>query len=99
MSFLIRVALVVLALYVLWRACARLLRSLGMLSQQGDRPGQPGQLRPVDELVQDPVCKLYVPRREAVVLRVNSGPLYFCSEKCRDHYVQQGGQQPGDQRI
>ena len=95
MSFLIRVALVVLALYLLWRACARLLRSLGMMSRQSDRPVQPGQLRPVDELVQDPVCKLYVPRREAIVLGGQGGPLYFCSEKCRDHYVQQGGQQPG----
>ena len=95
MAFLICVALVVLALYVLWRACARLLRSLGMLSQQGERPDQPGQLRPVDELVQDPVCKLYVSRREAIVLSGRGGSLYFCSEKCRDLYIQQGGQQPG----
>jgi YHS domain-containing protein len=95
MAFLIRVALVVLALYVLWRACARLLRSVGMMSQRGDRPGQPGQLRPVDELVQDPICKLYVPRREALVLRGRGEPLYFCSEKCRDYYEKQGGQQPG----
>jgi YHS domain-containing protein len=95
MGTLIRIALMVLALYVLWRACARLLRSLGMMSQQSDRPGQPRQLHPVDELVQDPVCKLYVPRREAIVLGGQGGPLYFCSEKCRDHYVQQGGQQPG----
>jgi YHS domain-containing protein len=98
MAFLIRVALVVLALYVLWRACARLLRSLGMLSRQGERPGQPGQpgqLRPVDELVQDPVCKLYVPRREAIVFRGRGETIYFCSEKCRDYYEQDGGQQPG----
>ena len=95
MPFLIRVALVVLALYVLWRACARLLRSLGIMSQQIDRSGQSRQLRPVDELVQDPVCKLYISRREAIVLGGQGGPLYFCSEKCRDHYVQQGGQQPG----
>jgi YHS domain-containing protein len=95
MGSLIRIALMVLALYVLWRACTRLLRSLGMMSQQSDRQAQPRQLRPVDELVQDSVCKLYVPRREAIVLGEQGGPLYFCSEKCRDHYMQQGGQQPG----
>ena len=95
MPFLIRVVLVLLALYVLWRACGRLLRSLGMRSQEGDQADHLGQLHPVDELVQDPVCKVYVPRREAIVLRGRGEPLYFCSDKCRDHYVQQDGQQPG----
>jgi len=95
MSFLFRVALVVLALYLLWRACGRLLRSCGMTSEKRGCARQSGQLHPIDELVQDPICKLYVPRREAIVLRGRGEPLYFCSEKCRDHYVQQGGQQPG----
>ena len=92
MSFLIRVALVVLALYLLWRACGRVLRSLGALSEEKQRTSPAGQ---VDELVQDPVCKVYVPRREAIVLRGQTESLYFCSEKCRDQYVQQGEQQPG----
>ena len=95
MPFLIRVVLVALALYVLWRACGRLLRSLGMASQQSARPDPAGQLHPVDELVQDPVCKVYVPRHEAIVFKGQGEPIYFCSDKCRDHYVQQGGQQPG----
>ena len=95
MSVLIRIALVALALYVLWRACGRLLQSLGIKSGQTDGSSNSGQLRPVDELVQDPVCKLYVPLREAIVLKGQGDPVYFCSDKCRDHYVQQGGQQPG----
>ena len=95
MSFMIRVALLALALYVLWRACGRLLQSLGKISGQETRSNIPGQLDPVDELVQDPVCKVYVPRREAIVLKGQEKSVYFCSEKCRDHYVQQGGQQPG----
>ena len=95
MSFLIRVALVVLALYLLWRACGRLVRSLGAMSAKNNAAGAPGQVRPVDELVQDPICKVYVPRREAIVLRGSGEPLYFCSEKCRDRYVQQNGQPSG----
>ena len=94
MAFLIRVALMVLALYVLWRACGRLLRSLGVMSEQHNRPEHSGHLNPVDELVQDPVCKLYVPRHEAIELRDRDARLYFCSEKCRDQYVQQAGQAP-----
>ena len=88
---LIRVVLMVLALYVLWLACKRLLRSVSMMSEQRDRTGHSGHLNAVDELVQDPVCKLYVPRREAVELREQDAPVYFCSEKCRDQYVQQDG--------
>jgi len=95
MSFLIRVALVALALYVLWRACGRLLQSLGKISGQSSRSNPSEQLNAVDELVQDPVCKVYVPRGEAIVVKGQGEPVYFCSEKCRDHYVQQGGQQPG----
>lgn len=93
MPFLIRIALVVLALYVLWRACARLLRSLGMKSGSA-RSVEPG-VRPVDELVQDPVCKLYVPRREAVALKQGGATVFFCSTACRDQYVQQAGRHPG----
>ena len=92
---LIRIALMVLALYVLWRACGRLIRSVGMMTEQRGRPEDSGHLNPVDELVQDPVCKLYVPRREAVELMDRDSPLYFCSEKCRDMYVQQGGPETG----
>jgi YHS domain-containing protein len=87
MAFLIRVALVVLALYLLWRACGRLLRSLGVPG--GARPVD-SAARAVDELVQDPLCKLYVPRREAVVLREGGEDVFFCSAACRDRYVQHG---------
>lgn len=92
---LLKVALMVLALYVFWRVCGRLIRSVNMMAEQRDRPEHTGQLNPVDELVQDPVCKLYVPRREAVELRGQDAPVYFCSEKCRDQYVQQGGRETG----
>ena len=94
MSFLIRVAIVVLALYVLWRACGRLIRSFGMMTDQKGRADTSRPLHNADELVQDPVCKLYVSRREAIVLSGQGEPLYFCSEKCRDHYVRLGGTRP-----
>jgi len=86
--FFIRAALVVLALYVLWKACARLLKSLGMTG--GPRADGSGPF-PVDELVQDPVCKLYVPRREAFALKSDGGTVYFCSQACRDQYAHRSG--------
>jgi YHS domain-containing protein len=36
----------------------------------------------VDEMVQDPFCKTYIPRREAVRRRVGGQEHFFCSEEC-----------------
>lgn len=46
-----------------------------------------------DVLVQDPVCKTYVAQRSAVPLRRGAEVLYFCSEACRDRFIQS---RPGD---
>lgn len=39
-----------------------------------------------DVMVKDPVCGVYVPRREALQIRDQGQDVYFCSEKCRDAY-------------
>ncbi len=36
-----------------------------------------------DELVQDPVCGTYCPKREALTYRKGGTTYYFCSEECR----------------
>ena len=40
-----------------------------------------------DEMVKDPVCGVYFPRREAVVHRRDGDDLLFCSTACRDRYL------------
>ncbi len=40
-----------------------------------------------DELVQDPVCKIFVPRRNALKLRKNGDDYFFCSEGCRKKFL------------
>ncbi|WP_368407581.1 YHS domain-containing protein [Desulfobotulus pelophilus] len=39
-----------------------------------------------EELVQDPVCGLYIPKSEALKGLREGQELYFCSEKCKDTY-------------
>jgi len=40
-----------------------------------------------DEMVEDPVCKVYVPKGRSLVLHLEGGKKeYFCSPACRDHY-------------
>lgn len=51
--------------------------------------GRPGPTRRagLDELVKDPVCETYIPRRKAIAR--GSGPAlrYFCSAACADRYA------------
>ena len=50
------------------------------------RPG-PTRRGGLDELVKDPVCETYIPRRKAISR--GSGPAlrYFCSAVCADKYA------------
>lgn len=40
-----------------------------------------------DAMVLDPVCSTYVPKAGAVVRRVQSADVYFCSEVCAQQYA------------
>jgi len=43
----------------------------------------------VDEMVQDPVCGIYVPVREAHRRVINGKVHYFCSDRCADLFEEQ----------
>lgn len=45
----------------------------------------------VNEMVRDPICGLYVPRDEALTLVGNGPTVHFCSEDCRNKYLQGRG--------
>jgi uncharacterized protein len=62
-------------------------------------PGQPLQ-RPVsgkaanepankidDEMVKDPYCNVYFPKRNGIHLKVDGNDLFFCSTECRDKFI------------
>ena len=78
-------ALAVLAfvLFLLLRASLHsFLRGL-----RGDSHTAPKRRDGLDELVKDPVCETYIPRRKAISR--GSGPAvhYFCSAACADKYA------------
>ena len=39
-----------------------------------------------DQMVQDPVCKVFVPRGSAIVRQSGSGEHCFCSQTCADEF-------------
>jgi YHS domain-containing protein len=59
-------------------------RSLG-LWPQAPRPVEKNQ--EPDVLVQDPVCKTFIPRREALRTEKGGTTYFFCSEGCLKRFL------------
>lgn len=52
------------------------------------RKGQ-GQLADKNQMVQDPVCRIYVPRGAAVAESIGGQTYYFCSRDCAQTFQKQ----------
>jgi YHS domain-containing protein len=46
----------------------------------------------IDEMVQDPQCKTYIPSRDAVRKVIRGKEYYFCSEECAQRFEKEGEQ-------
>ena len=89
---MIRFALFLFLVYVFYR----LLKSL--FGKQKEGPGRKDRgpsftagHRPVSEMVQDPVCKVYVPKKEALELKESGTNHYFCCRECMDKFRNKDG--------
>ena len=76
-------AVVAFLLFLILRASVRAL--LGGLGG-ANRPGLPRRAG-LDELVKDPVCETYIPRRKAITRGSGPATRYFCSAACADKYA------------
>ena len=78
-------ALAVLAFLLFLIIRASVYSFLGGL--RGAARSTPPRRAGLDELVKDPVCETYIPRRKAISR--GSGPAlrYFCSAACADKYA------------
>ena len=63
-----------------------LLKGVYRSSKQSGRPAGP----PLDgdQMVQDPVCGVFVPRKTAVVRQIGADTHCFCSRECAEKYAQ-----------
>ncbi len=53
---------------------------------------------PSDELVKDPICGIYFPKKEAYAVKMDGKMYYFCSNECRDRFIEQINQQEGTKK-
>lgn len=49
------------------------------------KPRKPPQI--TDELVKDPVCGVYCPRREAITIYHQGKTYFFCSKECKKKFL------------
>ena len=84
-----RIFVLGILLYILYRLLmGALKRKLSGMSAQKQENGVPSH----DILVQDPVCKTYVPKGQAIAVKQGYGSFYFCSEKCKATFLAQKGE-------
>ena len=62
----------------------RLFRELFPVQKRGEFKDENGDV--IDDMVQDPECHVYVPRKEAIRRRVNGIDEFFCSDKCAEKF-------------
>jgi YHS domain-containing protein len=69
--------------YLLYRYIRKLLAT-----PNGPKGKPPREIQ--DEMVEDPMCKVYLPKRQALVEKGADGKMhYFCSPECRDKFIEQ----------
>ena len=79
-----RYILIGLIIYLAYRAFKNLLR--GRLGDSARAPGEDSPPPEVEEMVQDPVCGVYISKESAVTERRGDTQYHFCSEECRSKF-------------
>ena len=75
-----RLIILALLFYILFRLVKGLIRfDRGELREESN-----GGV--IDEMVQDPVCETYIPRRDAVKRVIGGKAFFFCSDQCASRY-------------
>jgi len=75
-------ALLVLFYYLLRRAIRK-------LRNEGGLVGSSGAKAPGNQMVQDPVCRVFVPRENAVREEIGGQTYFFCSRGCATAFQKQ----------
>ena len=87
---MIRFLVILGLIYLGLRALKTLMGPPGQGDSRFRRPGSRGStganLPVTDEMLKDPYCEVYFPRKEGVPLEFKGETLYFCSTRCRDAY-------------
>lgn len=90
MTWLLRLFLILLLLTAIRSIFTRLFRPPAKSSGSSAEAARRGGVRAVQgKMVKDPQCGMYVASSLALNARRRGEVFYFCSEECRDQFLQQ----------
>ena len=76
---MLRLLILGILAYLLYRVVKRVFSPSAKIQRGTDRGV-------IDEMVQDPLCKTYIPRRDSVKRIIEGEEHMFCSNQCADQY-------------
>ena len=80
---MIRFLILLLLAYLFFRIVKAVFNLLGG-GQELKRGRDDGKV--IDEMVQDPSCQTYIPRREAIRKVIGGQEYFFCSKECAQEF-------------
>ena len=87
---IIRLIIFIILCYILYR----LVRSLVLPSpEKTEKTFTRSNGTITDEMVMDPYCHVYIPKREAITARIAGETIYFCSKECKKKYLEENHHQ------
>ncbi len=78
----LRIVILLFLFYILYRLVAP---AAGKNNKGAGKRQRDSDVR--DILEEDPVCHVYIPRRQAITLKKGAETVYFCSHACRQHFL------------
>lgn len=78
-----RLIIILVLIYLIYR----LMRNVYPQVKKGYREGMAkSDTTVLDEMVKDPVCQVYLPKKQAISEKMGNEWYFFCSEECRKKY-------------
>jgi uncharacterized protein len=76
-----RLILFIIILLLLYALLYTLMKDMPVRRKRLNREVEP------EELVQDPFCQTYIPKRSAVKKKIAGRSFYFCNQECMKNYM------------
>ena len=77
---MVRLLILIFLIYILYSLVKKVFGSGSRISKSKPSSGV------ISEMVQDPYCKIYIPKNEAHRVVLGGNELFFCSKECAEKY-------------
>lgn len=86
---MLRLILFIISTLILYAILHLLIKDMPSIRKRVNRRVEP------EELVQDPYCLTYIPKRLAIKKNVAGKECYFCNRNCLENYLKNGMREKG----